>query len=390
MPGRSRRTRRTGPEPPLPATWNQVLARRLAAHQLDVPGTDGLIPLTRRLSGVHAQLTSSAEAAIWLRTGGAVGPADVRRALAEERTLVKTWTLRGTLHLVPAEDMPMWAAALGTRSFPRPRSWYEYHGITPADMATLETVVPQVLSGTPMTRDELATAVAERAGRPELAEHLRSGWGAVLKPMAARGQLAFGPPSGRNVTFVAPAAWLGEWTPMKPTEATAVLVRRILDGYGPLSLDELTRWTALDRAVVRVALTDLGDELIELDTEGHIGWVTTARAAALASAAPSQAVRLLPGFDPYVVGSLRQLDLLLPSPRLKSAISRASGWISPVLMDGGRFVGTWTQEFTGGRLAITITPFGRLRSGVREAAEVEAARWADYAATPLNLAWATP
>jgi hypothetical protein len=61
-----------------------------------------------------------------------------------------------------------------------------------------------------------------------------------------------------------------------------------------------------------------------------------------------------------------------------------------VLLDGGRIAGTWTQETTGGRLAIAITPFGSLRPGVRAAAEAEAARWADYAGARLDLTWTTP
>jgi len=377
------RVRRTGPT----ATWGQVLARLVAVHHLETPSGDGLVPLVRRLCGVHAQLASSAEAAIWLRTGGAVGPADVRRALAEDRTLIKTWTLRGTLHLLPAADLPMWAAALGTRSFPRPRSWYDYHGVTAEDMAVLEATVPEVLTGTPMTREELAAAVAERAGRPQLAERLRSGWGAVLKPMAARGQLAFGPPDGRSVTFVAPAAWVGEWQPVAPEQAVANLVRTILDAYGPVGLDELTRWTALDRPVLRAAIAALGDELVELDTEGHRGWIPAAGADAVRAAEPSRVVRLLPGFDPYVVGALRQLDRLVPAPAHKAAVSRTSGWISPVLLDGGRIAGTWTQQPNGRRLRIEISPFGPLRRGVKVAAETEAARWATYAATPLQLTW---
>ena len=383
MPARTRR-------PDLTATWDQVLARRVATHHLDAPATDGLVPLVRRLCGVHAQIGSSAEAAVWLRTGGAVRPADVRRALAEERTLVKTWALRGTLHLLPAEDLPMWAAALGTRSFPRPKSWYDYHGVTPEDMAALEAAVPEVLTGVPMTRPELAAAVAARTGRPQLAEHLTSGWGAVLKPMAARGQLAFGPPDGRNVTFVAPAAWLGHRGPVEPERAVADLVRAILDAYGPFGLDELARWTALDRPVLRAAVAALGEQLVELDTEGRRGWVTAGTAAAIGAVEPSRVVRLLPGFDPYVIGALRQLDRLVPAPEHKSAVSRTSGWISPVLLDGGRIAGTWTQESTGGRLALTITPFGPLRRGVQAAAEAEAARWSDYAAAPLALTWMPP
>jgi hypothetical protein len=374
--------------PAVPATWDQVLARRLAAQQLlDTPATGGLVPLVRRLGGVHAQVGSSAEAAIWLRTGGALGPAAVRRALTGDRTLVKTWALRGTLHLLPAADLPTWAAALGTRSFPRPRSWYDYHGVTPEDMAAIEATVPSVLSGTPATRESLAAAAAQRSGRPHLEQVLLSGWGAVLKPMAARGQLAFGPPDGRSVTFVAPPAWLGEWEPVEPAAAVAFLLRSLLEAYGPLGLDELTRFTALDKPVLRTAVAGLGDELVELDVEGRRGWVTLGGAAEVAAAEPSRTVRLLAGFDPYTVGALRQLDVLVPAPELRSAVSRTSGWISPVLVDGGRIVGTWSQEVAGGRLRVEITPFGPLRRGVKTAAATEAARWATYADAPLVLTW---
>ena len=136
--------------------------------------------------------------------------------------------------------------------------------------------------------------------------------------------------------------------------------------------------------MLRRAVAALGDELVELDVEGTRGWVTPAGAAAVAAAEPSRVVRLLPGFDPYVVGALRQLDRLLPAAGLRSAVSRTSGWISPVLLDGGRVAGTWTQDLTGGRLAVTVTRFGRLRPGIEEAAEAEAARWAAYADAPLN------
>lgn len=391
--------KRTPAAPAVPATWDRVLAWRVGRHHLDAPampkpapprGASGLVPLVRRLSGVHAQLASAAEAAIALRTGGAIGPADVRRALAEDRALVKTWAVRGTLHLLPAEDLPLWAAALGTRSFPRPQSWYRYHEVTADDMAAIETTVPAVLSGTPITRERLAREVARRTKRPQLEDRLLSGWGAVLKPLAARGQLAFGPPDDRAVTFVAPGEWLGEWTERDPDEAVAEVVRRFLGSYGPASLDEVYRWSALDKPVLRRALATLADELVELDTEGHRGWLTRDAADEVAGTEPSRVVRLLPSFDPYVVGALRQLEHLMPGP-FRDRVSRTSGWISPVLLDGGRIVGTWTQEVGGGTLRVAVAPFGRLRPGVRKAAEAEADRWAAYAgAAALDLSWEKP
>lgn len=174
-----------------------MLAHRVAAHHLGAPATGGPVRLARRVCGVHAQLGSAAEAALWRR--GGIGADEVRRAVAEDRTLVKTWAVRGTLHLLPAADLPTWTAALGTRRFPRPPSWYSYHQFTAEDMAAIEATVPEVLTGTPTTRERLAAAVAERAGRPQLEQALLSGWGAVLKPLAARGEQAFGPPAGRSV-----------------------------------------------------------------------------------------------------------------------------------------------------------------------------------------------
>ena len=381
--------RRTAAVPAVPASWDRVLAWRVGRHHLDRPATDGLVPLVRRLSGVHAQLASAAEAAVRLRTAGRIGPADVRRALAEDRTLVKTWAVRGTLHLLPAADLPLWSAALGTRSFPRPASWYRYHEVTADDMTAIEQTVPAVLSGTPITRERLAREVARRTKRPQLEDRLLSGWGAVLKPLAARGQLAFGPPQERSVTFVAPRAWLGDWAELDPDEAVAEVVRRFLGGYGPASLDELYRWSALDKPVLRRAVASLAGELVELDTEGHRGWLTRQAADEVAATAPSRVVRLLGAFDPYVVGALRQLAHLLPGP-FRDRVSRTSGWISPVLLDGGRLVGTWTQEARAGRLEVTVAPFGRLRPNVRKAAEAEAERWAGDAGAALDLSWERP
>jgi len=393
------RTRAAAAEPGLATTWPSVLAWRLRRHHLADLDAAELVPLVRRLSGVHAQLGSAAEAGICLRSGGTIGPERIRAALAEQRTLVKTWAVRGTLHLLPAEDLPLWTAALGTRTFRRPKSWYAYHKVSEAEIAAIEETVPDVLSGTPITRERLAAEVARRTRNPRLQEQLLSGWGAVLKLIAARGQLAFGPPTGGGpgregsqrtstavVTFIAPRAWVGDWVDVDPEEAVAEIVRRYLDAYGPADLDELIGWSALDRPVLRRAVAALGDELVEVDTDGSPRWLTRRGAGEVAATGPSDVVRLLPGFDPYVVGALKQIAHLLPGP-YRDRVSRTSGWISPVMVTGGMIVGTWTQDVRGGTLRITVEPFEPLPRGVSAATEGEAQRWADLAGLPLALTW---
>ena len=93
--------------------WAQVMAWRAARHHLDerVPAK-ATLDVVAEICGLHAQVMSSAELTLAARVEG-LGPDDVRRALWEERSLVKTWAMRGTLHLLPAAELPLWQAASG-------------------------------------------------------------------------------------------------------------------------------------------------------------------------------------------------------------------------------------------------------------------------------------
>ncbi|HET7090701.1 MAG TPA: hypothetical protein VFL17_18870 [Anaerolineae bacterium] len=88
--------------------------------------------------------------------------------------------------------------------------------MTPAELDAIIEGIPQTLNDVPMTREQLADALAKRARKPKLREVLLSGWGALLKPSAFRGDVCFGPNQGQNVTFVRPSQWIGEWRPVEP------------------------------------------------------------------------------------------------------------------------------------------------------------------------------
>ncbi|MCB9454069.1 MAG: winged helix DNA-binding domain-containing protein, partial [Anaerolineaceae bacterium] len=180
-------------------TWNQVNAWRLAQHGLaSKVKREDFIKMTSRLFGIHAQVMSAAELGLGgVRVDGLM-PGDVQAALWEERTLVKTWAMRGTLHLLTADDLPLHAAA---RSID-PRGWidFEAHGISPKQAGAFFEAVPEILGSEPMTREQLASAVAEQVGLPVLGELIaKSKWGSPLKTFAFRGELCFGPNEGQKV-----------------------------------------------------------------------------------------------------------------------------------------------------------------------------------------------
>jgi hypothetical protein len=188
-------------------TWDQVNAWRLAQHGL-APRV-GFMDAVKRVIGVQAQVMSAAELALWARVDG-VRPADVKAALWRDRRLVKTWAMRGTLHLFTAEDLPVVVAARNVRET---RYWMKYfkaYGISEAEYETFLAAIPQVLGGEPVTREQLAVAAAKRTGIEKLVPALvESSWGSALKASAFRGDLCCGPSQGRNVAFVRPRDWLG-------------------------------------------------------------------------------------------------------------------------------------------------------------------------------------
>ena len=93
-------------------SWDQVLAFRLERHFLTERAQQGnLLSVASALCGLHAQVTSSPELALWARVK-ALGRGAVKQALELDRTLVRTWTIRDTVHVIPADDLPMYVGVL--------------------------------------------------------------------------------------------------------------------------------------------------------------------------------------------------------------------------------------------------------------------------------------
>ena len=351
-------------------SWEQVRAFRLA-RSLD--GSDGIVETARRLGGVHAQVMSCAELALAARVEG-VGVADVREALWQRRELVKTWAMRGTLHLLPADDLPLWAGALRTRSHLwRTAAWTRYFGVTVEELETLVAAIGDSLDGKGLTREELGIEVGKHAG-PRAQELMSSGWGTLLKPVAMEGGLVFGPNRGRNVAFVNPRDWIGPFDPLPADEAMADVVRRWLRVYGPGSHDDLGRWWGVAPGRVRKLLEGLGDELVEVSVEGRRGFALAEDAPELEAAKGSGRARLLAGFDPYVVGFFPREGLV--EPELLPRVSRTAGWIAPVLVVGGEIVGVWKHALRKGTMEITLEPFAKLSAARARDASADAERFA--------------
>ncbi len=123
---------------------------------------------------------------------------------------------------------------------------------------------------------------------------------------------------------------------------------------------------------------------VEVDAEGQCAWVLARDVHDMVSAKSPDAARLLPAFDPWVIGASRGAAALL-EPRHKALVYRGQGWISPVLLVNDRMVGVWRHAREGGRLLVEIEPFGRLPAWVRAQVEAEAEWLAAFLDCGLEL-----
>jgi hypothetical protein len=336
---------------------------------------DDALEVVRRICGLHAQLTASAELSLWARAAG-LERDRVSRALWEDRSLVKTWAMRGTLHFMPSDELGLWVGAQGAL---KPRhhvpSWLRHHGLTREQADAMLDAIPVALDGRELTREELAGEVARVTGLTGLDEKLKGGFGDLLKPAAFRGDLCFAPSDGQRVRFARPDQWLGPWEPVDTGKASLEVARRYLSRYGPANREALARWFGMPSPAESGRwLKGLGDEAVEIDSGTYM---LAADVEAAASAEPTGVVRLLPAFDPYVVAAPRDDDVVV-APDARPRVYRPQGWLSPVLVVDGRIVGVWSHERTGARLEVSIEPFGRVAQAVRSGAEAEATALAAF------------
>jgi len=365
------------------------MAWRVQQHHLDERVSKRrAISLVGEIGGLHAQLMSSAELALWARVDK-LKRTDVEKWLWTDRRLVKTWAMRGTLHVLRSDEYSLWQAGLSTYEHYLKPAWFKAFGVTRSELETIIEAISRSLDGKTLTRDELAARVAKLTKSEALAEKLRGSWGAMLKPASFQGRLCFGPNKGRNVSFARPDQWLGLDTSdeVDPAEALEDITRRFLSAYGPATREDLARWWSVSPAAGSRLISALGEEVTPVDLEGAEYWALTDTVSALAEVSPTKSVRLLPGFDPYIIGSTRHATKLMTGD-FKARVHRPQGWVSPVLLVDGRIEGVWRHERKGKRVVVDIEPFGAVPKWVARGAEQEADSLAAFLGGSLELAWA--
>ncbi|HEY1391209.1 MAG TPA: winged helix DNA-binding domain-containing protein [Ktedonobacterales bacterium] len=358
-------------------TWEAACQRRLTRQRLLAPAPAAqLVETVRAVGGVQAQILSAAELAIGARVA-AITRQDVRAALWEQHTLVKSYGPRGTLHLLPADELPLWMAALQAAEALSGPPWYRRAGLAPSQADDLLNAIGDALDGRCLTRKELADAVTSQVGE-WTRERLLSAWGELLAPAALAGRLCFGPGVGSQVSFVRADQWIGHWEQHDPQEALVELCRRYIATYGPATHQDIAHWFRLKPEQARTLMQSLAAELEEVDFIGRRAWLLASDRREDQQEVGESSLWLLPQYDCYLLGCGPR-ERIVPEearPRVntygRGRFESATGL--PVLLIDGVVAGIWERRKQGKATELRVEAFVELTSRQHEQLAAETAR----------------
>jgi len=345
--------------------WDDVRRRRLdRSHLAERAGVDELVSVAHDLCGVHAQVQGSAELQLAARVDG-LTQADVREALWERRALVKAWTVRGTLHLHPAEDLPVWLAARravagdGALEAWRDPAGALHPALSEDEASAARAAVWDALDGRRLLREELIAEVSQRVGAAAR-ERLQSGFAFFLHGTCQ------GPPRGAKVTFVRPDQWIEGWAAIDEVAALREVCARFVRTYGPTGPSRFRAWFGAREL-------SAGDAAALFDSVGTVEATFRSRRVG---------VRLVPEYDAYVMG-FREREQLLPERVREQVAAHGRGRFEgaaavPLVLVDGAAAGIWRRQRRGRRIELSVVLANALPRALQEELDDEVERLARF------------
>lgn len=329
-----------------------LIAQRLAAQALAHPARS-VLEVARHLGALQAQDFAQSQWALAVRCRRATASA-VERAFADGQIL-RTWAMRGTLHVVPAEDAGWLVRLCARRNLARAARRLREVKIGDRDLAAARRVVEKVLPREGLPREEVFEHL-ERAGQATQSQrgvHL-------LWHLAQDGVVAL---AGER--FVLLDAWVPRPRRLEGDEALGELAVRYFRGHGPASLEDFAFWAGLPKGEAKRAQEIAGPP-----------------ASPIAADIPE--VLLLPGFDEYLLGYAERSSCIEPA-HLAHVVPGGNGVFLPMLLLQGRVRGIWRRRITPKRVALTVSPFAPLTPKQKVAIEGAAAGYATFHGKPVDV-----
>ncbi len=312
--------------------------------------------------GLQSQLLSAAALGLRVRANG-LSMRAVTTALTVERSIARTWLMRGTLHLVASDDL-RWLLSLLGPVFERAGARRQRElGLDESVTARGVDAIRKILGGAgPLTRGQIVERLVRHGikldRKTQAPIHL-------IAAAARRGVCCLGPDTDDGETTY---VLLDDWVPPTtgPMPGLAELVRRYFRAFGPATLADFVAWSGLPATMARASLLEAAGDLRQVAVDGQAAYMTTGHSAAIEGRG---SVRLLPAFDTYLLG-YRKRNLAV-APSLARRLQRGGGWLHPAVLVDGRAVAAWSLRKTRKRVDVVVDNVGEARPIPQPALEQE-------------------
>ena len=363
--------------PEITLTRRDAHRLRLHAQLLGAKRGAGVADTIRSAAAIQAQDRLGEQLGVGVRSTSLTA-ADVDHARLVDRSIVRNWLMRGTLHLVPSEDLRWMLDLLGEAMDAKALKRRADLGISDDDHRNvLKFLRKELAANGPMTRAEIGDAF-RTAGLPsdgQATPHL-------LRTTSLLGLTCFGPERNGDATHVLIDDWLPQTDP--PPDPGAELARRYFAAYGPASQSDFRWWSGLPAADTRQCLQAAMDDLTEVDVDGQTMWMSHDAAERINDVlnAPLGVLRVLGPFDPYIVGYAKR-DLDVPDHLLKR-VNAGGGMLRPCVLLDGRLVATWDRKRRTRGLTVRVTCFEELSADAQAQLENEFTEIARFLGTEIT------
>jgi len=327
------------------------------------------------LGAMQAQDYTGALWSIGLRMAQATEQA-VAQALAE-RTIVRTWPMRGTLHFVAAHDARWLLALLTPRMIAQSAGRYRQLALDEATFTRSQALFANALQGgKAFTRDEMYQLLEQA----NIATAGQRGYHLLVRA-AQDGLICFGAPSSNQQTFTLLDEWIPPTKPLTRDEALAELAHRYFTSHGPATLQDLVRWAGITVADAKRGIAGTGTALIQETGAGQLYWLAQSTPSTTSTAAP---LYLLPGFDEYVLGYGDRTAILDPAyaPRICPG---GNGVFNPTVVINGTITGTWKRTLQKRAVVIEWLPFHSFTTAEKTELVVAAQQYGKFLDMPVIL-----
>lgn len=286
--------------------------------------------------------------------------ADITDAF-ERAEIVRTWPMRGTIHIVPAEDVRWMLELTGSRALAGAERRRETLGLTSRDADRAVETLAQALRSQPvLTRSEALESIVDGGidVTGQRGYHL-------LWYAAQCGVTCIGPQRGSDQTFVALDAWAPAQVQLARDEALAELLLRFVRSHGPVSLRDFSGWTGLTLGDAKRAASGNDGRLTPLAGETGEVWSTVELAERLRQGDDMGHTPVaLPGFDEFILG-YKDRSVQVPDGAMERIVPGGNGVFRATVVIDGLVVATWKRTLSTTRVTVEVEPLTRMTKSTR-------------------------